>query len=670
VIRDDDVFLVGYPQSGVHWLRKIVEQLFEQAEPAALRQVVKQQRARSAAAAAEKEAVTSEEEFALAGGDDTDIVPESMTTDELEKMLAASAAGGKAAQVAAQADVKKQAETEKALRLLDLEKAGREAGHALKIVAKQTIKSGRALEEGKNEWNEHAHAAYRDSTAIGEAYGEAGEGEAGEREQQEEEREEEHEEHEARDGQLRGIANAKWFEELTIAKAEAMPSPRYFFSHAPWSLLAMEPECKVRLVYICRNGLDVAAASFEHARRLPQTYEYAGDWDDYCARFMFGDIEYGSWFEHTSAWHRSALQDAVVARWQQRQPRVCVTQFESFLRPETCGAELAKVRDFLGLGDALDDAALSRVAEAASPREMRSTGDTVSFAGSEGEHGLWRAWYTQEQELAFRERVAIYFVGPQQLHFDYGSDQSREQLETAAASVARTLAEMHQKARWRAKVRWEEENEARESGTLRESEKIVEAANARKDYVPGSRAAMAEAKKREKYDVSGREIIKFHERSSAKEETSGMNQFTALASDKDAVAMNQLLSLEAREERERVEKAFRKAEIARVKEAKRQAKNDPALLELQEEGEKLQYVLRRCEDKMAKINDNEIARLLYGGAGQQALDAVLAEIEAHAGKILKRQGELGLLARSAAELPSRFPVRDSQTREHFQALNE
>ena len=50
-----------------------------------------------------------------------------------------------------------------------------------------------------------------------------------------------------------------------------------------------------------RNPKDVAVSLF-HQSRAESVFEYDGDWNDFFERFMSGNVEFGSWFDHVLQW--------------------------------------------------------------------------------------------------------------------------------------------------------------------------------------------------------------------------------------------------------------------------------------------------------------------------------------------------------------------------------
>jgi hypothetical protein len=125
-----------------------------------------------------------------------------------------------------------------------------------------------------------------------------------------------------------------WFErslaigELTAADLERFPSPRVFKSHLPKQWL---PD-GARYIYVERDVLDVLVSYFHFYRAY---LGFEGTLDDFYRRFMDGNVQYGSWFEHVAGW-----------REHESDPSVLVVRYEDLLSDRK--ASIERVIDFLG----------------------------------------------------------------------------------------------------------------------------------------------------------------------------------------------------------------------------------------------------------------------------------------------------------------------------------
>lgn len=138
---------------------------------------------------------------------------------------------------------------------------------------------------------------------------------------------------------------APWFERslavgaLTAADLAALPSPRIFKSHLAHGWVPRSP----RTIYVTRDGRDVAI-SYYHFYCSHLRFE--GSFAEFFARFLRGDVQYGSWVKHTAGWH--AHRD---------DPRILLLRFEELVHALPACVE--RIVRFLAL-----DVPAARVAEA------------------------------------------------------------------------------------------------------------------------------------------------------------------------------------------------------------------------------------------------------------------------------------------------------------------
>jgi hypothetical protein len=104
-----------------------------------------------------------------------------------------------------------------------------------------------------------------------------------------------------------------WFERslaigsMSAADFERFPSPRIFKSHLPYGWLPRAG----RFVYVWRDGRDVAVSYYHFYR------SHLGCRDDFptfFGRFLRGELQYRSWFNHVGGWlvHAGAPETLVV----------------------------------------------------------------------------------------------------------------------------------------------------------------------------------------------------------------------------------------------------------------------------------------------------------------------------------------------------------------------
>jgi hypothetical protein len=102
-----------------------------------------------------------------------------------------------------------------------------------------------------------------------------------------------------------------WFERslavgsMTAADFERFPSPRIMKSHLPYGWLPRAG----RYVYVWRDGRDVAVSYYHFYR------SHLGCRDDFTTffqRFLLGDLQYCSWFQHAADWMAHANDSEVL----------------------------------------------------------------------------------------------------------------------------------------------------------------------------------------------------------------------------------------------------------------------------------------------------------------------------------------------------------------------
>jgi hypothetical protein len=96
----------------------------------------------------------------------------------------------------------------------------------------------------------------------------------------------------------------------TAADFAAMASPRVFKSH-------LRPEwvpSPGRIIYVERDGRDVLVSYFHFYR---SHLRFEGTFEAFYERFMRGELQYRSWFDHVEAWRRAArARDVLWMRYE------------------------------------------------------------------------------------------------------------------------------------------------------------------------------------------------------------------------------------------------------------------------------------------------------------------------------------------------------------------
>lgn len=144
---------------------------------------------------------------------------------------------------------------------------------------------------------------------------------------------------------------APWFErDLSLGRKtaedlHAMPSPRVFKSHLPFSFVPKGG----RLIYVERDGRDVVLSYFHLYR---SHLGYRGDFSQFFERFLTGELQYRSWFKHVAAYrkHRArsdlhrVVYEALTADLAREMTRIA--EFLGLARSPTRIAELAELCRF------------------------------------------------------------------------------------------------------------------------------------------------------------------------------------------------------------------------------------------------------------------------------------------------------------------------------------
>ena len=84
-------------------------------------------------------------------------------------------------------------------------------------------------------------------------------------------------------------------------KINALPSPRYLFTHLPFDLVPRGSKHDVKYIYLARNPKDLAVSQFHSMCSLP-SFIFNSTWEKFLECFMEGNVPLGSYFDHVLAW--------------------------------------------------------------------------------------------------------------------------------------------------------------------------------------------------------------------------------------------------------------------------------------------------------------------------------------------------------------------------------
>ncbi|XP_021571610.1 sulfotransferase 1C3 isoform X2 [Carlito syrichta] len=81
-----------------------------------------------------------------------------------------------------------------------------------------------------------------------------------------------------------------------------MPSPRLLKTHLPSHLIppsVWRQNCKI--IYVARNAKD-CLVSYYHYHRMTTLLPDPKSLEEFCQKFMSGEVAYGSWYDHVKGW--------------------------------------------------------------------------------------------------------------------------------------------------------------------------------------------------------------------------------------------------------------------------------------------------------------------------------------------------------------------------------
>ncbi|MEG4207176.1 sulfotransferase domain-containing protein [Microcoleus sp. Pol7_A1] len=206
-----------------------------------------------------------------------------------------------------------------------------------------------------------------------------------------------------------GVDTVPFFELNETKKLEAYPSPRYIYTHLPYSLMPDDRENNLKYIYLARNPKDVAVSYFYFMQAL-KLYSFEGTWDIFLEYFMNGNLPYGSYYTHLLDW----LQ-------KKEQKNLLFLKYED-LHKDFLG-NINKIADFLGCALSEEEAQIisqkcSFSYMKANPisnmdsiaNQMYKKGSNYSFM-RKGTVGDWQNYFSDKQLEEFNQVCDRYMEG-------------------------------------------------------------------------------------------------------------------------------------------------------------------------------------------------------------------------------------------------------------------
>lgn len=176
---------------------------------------------------------------------------------------------------------------------------------------------------------------------------------------------------------------------------EALPSPRIFKSHMPYSMaVGGEPaDNPCKYIYIARNPKDVCASYFHFESNKSWAGDYNGPWEHWLKMFVNGEVQRGDWFEHVLSW------------WQHRHATNILFLHYEDLR-QSFASEVARIAHFLdyplpaGLLEKIEEKTSFEVMKRDDFSNMHEIEELTGFF-RRGQVGSWKQRFSDAQNAYF-----------------------------------------------------------------------------------------------------------------------------------------------------------------------------------------------------------------------------------------------------------------------------
>ncbi len=192
-------------------------------------------------------------------------------------------------------------------------------------------------------------------------------------------------------------AEANSEQSLFKVNLSTLPKPRAFKSHMPYELMPCgKPNttpCKY--IYVARNPKDVAVSFFFHYIRIAIMKDATTlDWDLFFRNFIYGNVDFGDFFDHVLSWWPHRNDDNVLFLMfedMKKDPRTAITRIATFI-----GADISdEVIDKVVAETSFDSMKKDETANYSASNFVAKPGSTAFMR--KGEVGDWRNHLTPEQ---------------------------------------------------------------------------------------------------------------------------------------------------------------------------------------------------------------------------------------------------------------------------------
>ncbi|KAM8960048.1 sulfotransferase 1B1-like [Pelodytes ibericus] len=127
---------------------------------------------------------------------------------------------------------------------------------------------------------------------------------------------------------------------------DKLESPRVIKTHLPVQLLPQsfwEKKCK--MIYVARNGKDVAV-SYYHFYRMAIVHPEPGTWEEFLETFMEGKVAFGPWADHVKGWWKIRQQRDILYLFYEdmlEDPKLAVRQVGELMGRKLSDDDLEKI---------------------------------------------------------------------------------------------------------------------------------------------------------------------------------------------------------------------------------------------------------------------------------------------------------------------------------------